>query len=215
ATDVEETGGRFVSHPASGLTAIDFEPSQYIGAKLNYQYARVNNIHMPLQGGIFNLNMSYNTRIDNNTNQDKSFLRLGGELKGYLPLSKKAVFAVRVGGAHNFGDFEFFQSNTIGNIDNFRGLRRFRYAGKTNFYQNTDLRIKLFDIKNYILPTSVGVVLFNDFGRVWVEDDTSDTMHHSYGGGVFFSPFGMAVVRVTYGISKNDEVFTIGAGFLF
>ncbi|MFK7906615.1 MAG: hypothetical protein AB8B69_15900, partial [Chitinophagales bacterium] len=214
-TDVEDTEGRFVSHPASGLGASDFEPSQYVGAKLNYQYARVNNINMPLQGGIFNLNMSYNTRIDNNTNEDKSFLRLGGELKGYVPLSKKAVFAVRVGGAHNFGDFEFFQSNTLGNIDNFRGIRRFRYAGKTNFYQNTDLRIKLFDIKNYILPTSVGVVLFNDFGRVWVEDDTSDTMHHSYGGGVFFSPFGMAVVRATYGISKNDEVFTIGAGFLF
>ncbi len=214
-TDVEDTEGRFVSNPASGLGASDFEPSHYVGAKLNYQYARVNNINMPLQGGIFNLNMSYNTRIDNNTNEDKSFLRLGGELKGYLPLSKKAIIAMRVGGAHNFGDFEFFQSNTIGNIDNFRGIRRFRYAGQTSFYQNTDLRIKLFDIKNYILPTSVGVVLFNDFGRVWVEDDTSDTMHHSYGGGVFFSPLGMAVVRATYGISKNDEVFTIGAGFLF
>ena len=214
-TDVEDTPERFVSTPESNLTAMDFEPSHYIGAKLNYQYARVNNINMPLRGGIFNLNMSYNTRIDNNTNEDKSFLRLGGELKGYLPLSKSAVFALRFGGAHNFGDFEFFQANTLGNIENFRGIRRFRYAGQTSFYQNTDLRVKLFDIKNYILPTSVGMILFNDFGRVWVEDDTSDKMHHSYGAGVFFSPFGMAVVRATYGISENDGVFTIGAGFLF
>ncbi|MEZ4885795.1 MAG: hypothetical protein R3E32_13760 [Chitinophagales bacterium] len=212
-TDIEKTEGRFVATDESGLTEQDFTASQYVGAKLAYQYQRVNSVQMPLQGGIFNLDVSYNSRIDNN--QDKSFLRLGGELKGYLPLGKKAVFAVRAGGAHNFGDFEFFQANTLGNIQNFRGGRRFRYSGQTSFFQNTDLRIKLFDINNYILPTTVGMILFNDFGRVWVEDDTSTVMHHAYGGGVFFAPFGMAVFRVTYGKSKEDDLLTIGAGFLF
>ncbi|MGB0931863.1 MAG: hypothetical protein ACPGVB_13860, partial [Chitinophagales bacterium] len=198
-TDVERTEGRFVDLVGSGLTAKDFAASQYVGAKLKYQYARVNHPQMRLQGVVFNLDASWNNRIDKN--QDKDFIRLGGELNGYIPLSRKAIFAVRVGGAHNFGDFEFFQANTIGNVQNFRGVRRFRYAGQTNFYQNTDLRIKLFDIKNYILPTTVGVILFNDFGRVYVDNDTSDVMHHAYGGGIFFAPFGMAVFRATYGVS--------------
>lgn len=212
-TDVEETAGRFVTDAASGLTTEDFAASQYVGAKMNYQYARVNSLQMPLAGGVFNLNASWNNRIDGN--QDKSFFRLGGELKGYVPLGKISVFAIRAGATHNFGDFEFFQANTLGNMDNFRGFRRFRYAGQTNFYQNTDLRIKLFELKNYILPTTVGLIIFNDFGRVWVEDDTSDVLHHAYGGGVFFAPFGMAVFRATYGISKNDTQISIGAGFLF
>lgn len=212
-TDTEEMERRFVDMPESGLTAEDFSASQYVGAKLKYQYARVNSLRMPLAGGIFNLDASWNNRIDGN--QDKSFFRLGGELKGYMPLGKISVFAVRVGGAHNFGDFEFFQANTLGNIQNYRGARRFRYSGQTSFYQNTDLRIKLFDMKNYILPTTVGLILFNDFGRVWVDNDTSDTLHHAYGGGVFFAPFGMAVFRATYGISKDDNQITIGAGFLF
>ncbi len=212
-TDVERTEGRFVDMAESGLMVEDFAASQYVGAKLKYQYARVNSLRMPLAGGIFNLDASWNNRID--ANQDKNFFRLGGEFKGYVPLGKISVFAVRVGGAHNFGDFEFFQANTLGNIQNYRGARRFRYAGQTNFYQNTDLRIKLFDIKNYILPTTVGLILFNDFGRVWADEDTSDVMHHAYGGGVFFAPFGMAVFRATYGMSKEDNLLTIGAGFLF
>ena len=55
-------------------------------------------------------------------------------------------------------------------------------------FANAELRLKAihFDL---ILPWDVGAVGFFDAGRVWYDGDPTDadTIHTSYGGGIWFS----------------------------
>ncbi len=38
-------------------------------------------------------------------------------------------------------------------------------------YNNTELRIKVTDFRTYLLPGAIGIIAFNDIGRVWVDHD--------------------------------------------
>jgi hypothetical protein len=44
-------------------------------------------------------------------------------------------------------------------------------------------------------------------------NETSQKWHHGYGGGIWLSPFQMAVVTLTYGRSSEDEVISFKLGF--
>jgi hypothetical protein len=46
-------------------------------------------------------------------------------------------------------------------------------------------------------------------------DENSDDWHVGYGGGVWFLPFNKMAFTATYGVSKEDQVMSIKAGFLF
>ena len=92
---------------------------------------------------------------------------------------------------------------------------RDRFAGRTAFYQNLDLRTRLFDFQSDLFPASVGVIGFFDNGRVWLDDRNSDLWHQGYGGGVWISPFRRAVLTATYSLSDEEELFSINLGFNF
>ena len=120
------------------------------------------------------------------------------------------------------GRFEFYHAAKLGGSSNFRGVRKFRFAGQHSFYQNTDLRINLFNIRNPLIPTSVGLVLFHDFGRVWYSDDPStiegesERMHRAYGGGLWLAPLNVISFGADYSWSTLDEsAFFIRMGFFF
>jgi hypothetical protein len=85
------------------------------------------------------------------------------------------VFAHRTGAATNFGDYDIYFANTLGRSENLRGFWRYRFSGKTSFYQNTELRLSLSKRKNF------GMLGFFDDGRVWIEDEDSKTFHVGYG----------------------------------
>jgi len=40
-------------------------------------------------------------------------------------------------------------------------------------------------------------------------------LHTGYGGGIYFIPYGTLAINLYYGVSKEVNVFTIRAGFLF
>jgi hypothetical protein len=91
-------------------------------------------------------------------------------------------------------------------------------AGQHSFYQNTDLRVNLFDIRNSVLPTSVGLVLFHDFGRVWYDtlEGESDKMHRAWGGGIWLAPLNAISVGLDYSWSTLDEsALFLRMGFFF
>ena len=62
----------------------------------------------------------------------------------------------------------------------------------------------------------MGVFGLFDVGRVWLKDETSDTWHTSYGGGVWIS---MLNYRNTFSAyvahSKEDNIFHVGGAFTF
>jgi len=117
----------------------------------------------------------------------------------------KTTLALRVGGATNLGDFEFYQANRLSSTDNLRGFRRGRFAGESTAFQQSELRIKLFEFKTSLFPTTFGIKAIHDLGRVWVDGENSDKLHRGFGGGIFLTPFNKLVINIDYTESNTDD----------
>lgn len=143
--------------------------------------------------------------------------RLESDLSFYasVRLPARLTFAARVGGGHNFGDFEFFQANTLGGLSNLRGFRRTRFAGRSSLYNNTEVRLRLFTLKTYLFPAYVGLTAFHDVGRVWQDGEASRRWHRGYGGGVWLAPYQAAIVSLLYTASDEERLPLVKVGFLF
>jgi outer membrane protein assembly factor BamA len=63
--------------------------------------------------------------------------------------------------------FEFYQAAFLGGDTNLRGFRDNRFSGKTSFYQGSDLRYFIGQIKNPFAPINYGAFIGFDYGRVW------------------------------------------------
>jgi outer membrane protein assembly factor BamA len=146
---------------------------------------------------------------------DFAKLESGLTLYWSFRLPARVTLATRFGGGVNFGDFEFFQANTLGGLTNLRGYRRSRFTGKSNLYNNTEMRLPLISFRTYVFPARFGILGFQDLGRVWIEGEDSHRWHHSTGGGIWLAPFSQAVISFMYGVSKDDKVPLVRVGFLF
>ena len=126
----------------------------------------------------------------------------------------KVVAVLKVGGGHIFSDqFEYFQALTLGANNYLRGFKKDRFAGSSLAYADLELRVKICDVHSYVMPGAFGIVAFNDFGRVWMKGEHSNTWHDAYGGGLYYTPFNMVIVSATTAISGEDFLFnfTLGA----
>lgn len=154
----------------------------------------------------------------NQLNGDKkSFGRIISDLSFYIPLLKDSniIIANRIGGGTTIGHPAFFQQMQLGGIRNLRGFHTFRFTAKTMFYHNLDLRLKLFDFNSYLFPGTVGVVGFNDIGRVWEPGENSNKWHHGYGAGVYIIPADLILVQALFGHSVEGTMPYISIGFTF
>ena len=80
-----------------------------------------------------------------------------------------------MGFQHNFGDnYEFYHAPNLGGQESLRGYRFQRFYGDTVFWQNVDLRARLFSNYNKTLPFTFGLYAGFDHGRVWLEEEDSD-----------------------------------------
>ncbi|MEM7551302.1 MAG: BamA/TamA family outer membrane protein [Bacteroidota bacterium] len=194
----------------------------YLGAKIDYTLDLTDSKGFPTSGIKFNFSGKAVIQIDDEENDYQS---LSSDLSAYFTLkgSLQTTLAVRVGGAANFGDFEFYQAPRLGGLTNLRGYGRARFTGDESFYQNNDIRIKLFKFRTILSPISVGIIGVYDVGRVWtdnsdiefVDNDLKD-WHQAYGGGIWLSLLGSAVISSDYTVSNDDETgFYIRFGFLF
>ncbi len=68
-------------------------------------------------------------------------------------------------------------------------------------YNNTNLIIKLLNVRAYILPTQIGLNLFYDTGIVAVEDEKSNVWHHGYGAGIWVAPAKIIYMSLNFGYS--------------
>ncbi len=125
------------------------------------------------------------------------------------------TLALRVGGAANFGDYEFFQAAALGGLSNLRGYRRTRFAGTQSAYNNLEARLQLGRFTTYVIPATFGVLGFHDVGRVWVPGESSGTWHRGYGGGLWLAPTPQVVLTAMYGFSKEDHLPLVRLGYFF
>jgi len=125
------------------------------------------------------------------------------------------VISTRVGWGKTFGQHEFYQAQFLGATENLRGYRKFRFAGDEEFYHNIDLRIRLADFQTYLFPGSLGLLFFNDVGRVWLKGEDSKQWHDGYGGGIWISPLKRFVFSASYAEGSDGGVTLIKVGFQY
>jgi hypothetical protein len=192
-----------------------FERKTYDGAMISLEYDGRDNKIIPTHGFYGNLDL----RAFLGINQDAlDFTKFIGELAYYntFRLPAKITFATRLGGGHNFGDYEFYQGQILDGNTNIRGYRKTRFLGDSKFYNNTELRTLLFNFRNKIVTLSVGVTIFNDVGRVWLDGENSDKWHHGYGAGLWFSPLNAVVLSIDLATSEEEDLigyFKLGFRF--
>lgn len=198
----------------SGFSDEDFLEKIYAGAKLALNIDGTDDNLVTRSGAsLFNV-ASFNVGVHNSNN---SYLHLSSVFSYYYPLSTtgKQTLAVRVGVAHNVGDFEFFQANYLSGRSNLRGYERDRFAGRTSFYNNIEFRTTLIDYADYFIRGEVGLLAFLDHGRVWSDVNNNGPWRAGYGLGVWFIPFSSFIVNTSYGISSEGQQFDVFLNFLF
>ena len=213
---VENTPNRFISQTEeneSTGTSI-FKRKDYAGLKLGLQFDNRDNKFLPTNGTYWSLESGIFKGVNGPADD---YAKLESELSLFwsFRLPARITLATRFGGGVNFGDYEFFQANTLGGLTNLRGYRQGRFTGKSSLYNNTELRLRLFSFRTYIFPASVGLLGFHDVGRVWVKGEDSNNWHNGAGGGIWLAPFNRAVISFMYGVSKEDKVPIVRVGFLF
>ena len=215
--DTADNNGRIIVNPAeSGLSVTKVSQNKsWFGGHLNIGIDTRNSSALPTRG--INWQTSFKV-LSGLKNTSGSVTQLSSDMSLYMSFSRnpKVVLATRFGGGINFGNnFEFFQAQYLGGTLNLRGFRKYRFAGKSMAYNNTDLRIKIADFRTYLFPGSIGLLFFHDIGRVWVDNDLSEKWHTGYGGGIYISPMRRTVIAISITKSNEETLPVISFGFQF
>ncbi len=192
-----------------------YNKKTYLGGKFNIVINNLNNELLPTRGVIWNTEFSSLFGIGQNSHNVN---KLTSDLTVYASLRDpaKLIAVLRFGGGHIFNnDFEFFQAFDLGSNNYLRGFRKNRFSGQSILYQTTELRIKLFESNSYIVPGAVGLIAFNELGKVWMNNVKSRKWHQDFGGGLYYSPYNFAIVSATIAISPESSLlnFSIGTKF--
>jgi len=214
--DLEESEGRFITDfPNNGLDPEGlFNLKVYSGPEVSFETETQPDDVNPKNGITFNFLYRYAHGV--NSNSDNSSKLMTNFAFRYTPIPfGRTTFAARVGYEKAFGDFEFFQSSRLDGFNTLRGYRRFRFAGESSFYTQFDVRTEIAQWQNYILPTTVGLIFFSDLGRVWFDEEDSNTWHHGWGGGFYLTPYSRFAFNFLLANSKEGLLPLIKLGFYF
>ncbi len=198
--------------PTTGL--VNEKNTSYMGGGLRLDVDTRKNLINPVSGILWKNKISTLFGINKT---DDEYHQFNTEFSVYqsFKIPARLTFAARVGWGINIGDYPFFKGQTLGGREQIRGYRKTRFYGDESLYSNFEMRLKLFNIRGYILPASLGILAFHDVGRVWLEGEDSDKWHRGVGGGIWLAPFNMAVVSAEIGASEEETLFYIRLGFLF
>ncbi len=212
-----DNNDKILAHPA--LVGLDsasiYKGKSYVGGKFAIVINNLNSELMPTRGVIWQTELS--SMFGTNTNSHQ-ITKLISNMEVYASLRDpaKLVAVLRFGGGHIFNDdYEYFQALNLGANNYLRGFRKNRFSGQSIAYQTTELRVKLFESKSYIFPGAVGLIGFNEVGRVWVKDETSHKWHDDYGGGFYYSFYNFALISATLAHSIEDNLFNFSIGAKF
>ncbi|HMH21897.1 MAG TPA: BamA/TamA family outer membrane protein [Puia sp.] len=214
--DSNDNKGRFIT--LTNLNGLDpatlYRSKSYAGLGVNVGLDQRNDKVMPGRGVNWQTGFSTYKGLGSVSHD---YSRIHSELSLFTSLSREAglVISTRVGWGRTFGKYEFFQAQYLSGTENLRGYRKYRFGGDELFYHNLDLRIKLGDFQTYLFPGSIGLLAFNDIGRVWVKGENSHQWHDGYGGGVWISPLKRFVITASYAQSPEGGVTLITWGFLY
>lgn len=212
--EADDNNTRFINDIANnGLDAATLYAKQsYAGGLFTLNINTKNVQALPTRGITWNTSLKV---LKGLTDESYDVTQLRSDFAFFLPLGKNVVLASRFGAGANFGDFEFYQAQYLGALDNLRGYRKFRFAGESMAFNNTELRIRFGDFRSYLFPGSIGMLLFHDAGHVWHDSDGSTKWVSGYGGGLWVSPMKRFVITALFTASKESKLPLIGFGWQF
>ncbi|MGK0390647.1 MAG: hypothetical protein ACI94Y_003406, partial [Maribacter sp.] len=192
----------------------DFEPKIFAGLMASFNINTVDKESNPKHG--IRLHIGTEQRFGLNAEQNKSGLA-EASVTNYLTFGTKVQLTIanRLGGAFSWGDAEFYQNPTLGNSNYLRGHRNQRFNGESIFYNNLDLRIKLFSWSNKILPMDIGLLGGFDVAKVWSENSPADQFRKTYTAGLWISPVSSFIINPHVSFSDEKPMFTFSLGFNF
>lgn len=145
-------------------------------------------------------------------NVKRNYPYMNAELALHFRIFEPLILATQMKGNVIFNDkYEFYQSATT----ELRGFRDNRFIGKQSFYQYTDIRYDMGELKNPFTPLKYGVFLGVDYGRVWYPNEKSKQWHSSYGGGFWLTLLKKYTGKFSYFASKDDGRFMLELGMGF
>ncbi len=196
-------------------TANLYHPKVYAGVEGLLDINSKNNANIPTRG--FTLDAGVRSLFGlNNKSNNVTQLHWDMSVFASFAINSPVVYAVRLGVAHNIGAYEIPQAQYLSGTENLRGFRRDRFAGRTMFFTNAELRVKVADFTTFLFPGSLGFILFNDIGRVWADNDPSGRWHDGYGGGIYIAPIKRWVVTASLAHSNEESVLPyVSFGFRF
>lgn len=207
------------------------QDNRFLGAFARYTFDTRDDERISTRG------MHFQTSLRYLNSKEGGYYTVQASQSLFLTLSQrfKTILALRAGGAALMGpeNIPFFIAPSIGGLSYLRGHRRNRFTGEQTFYQNTELRIRLFTFQNEFIIGDFGMLLFHDIGRVWTQNATklntlaytneelsefanSNTWHRGYGFGLWIAPFDMAVLSADYSFSTDTgNSFFVRLGFFY
>lgn len=214
--DKNDNDNRFINNfDENNLDSVSINQHKYhTGGKLQLQIDTRNNTVNPSRGIIWTTSLAGNVGIGD---YSKNYSQVRSDLSVYMSFRIPANFVLvsRFGGGHIWGSYEYFQALSLGSNSSLRGFRNNRFAGRTMVYNNTEFRAKLFQFTSIVVPATVGIIGFNDIGRVWVKDDNSSSWHDGYGGGFYLSPIDLFIITAEVAHSKEGFLPYFSLGFKF
>lgn len=213
-----DNNNRILGDPKQiGLDSADvYSQKTYVGGKMVIRVDNLDNVLLPTRGISWTTTL---TSLAGLTKTSKAFTSLTSDMAVHGNITNdpsKLVFVMRVGGGHIYSNhYEYFQLLNLGSNNFLRGFRKDRFSGTSLAYGSLELRLKLFTSKSYLLPGDVGLLGFNDIGRVWLQGQNSELWHDAYGAGVYFAAFNYALLSATIGFSKEENIFNFSVGTKF
>ena len=212
--EVENRAGRITDTDA--LVPGELAQRHFLGFTLQHDFEFVEGTAYPKNGIKFNLG----SNIYRDIGAHRSYTRFDGSFTAYVTFGSPAelTIATRIGAAAlSNDDYLFYHSNNMGGNNYLRGFRNNRFAGKSLFYHNTDLRLKLASIMNHIMPFDLGLMAGYDYGRVWVGGEDSDKIHAGFSPGVWITPYKLILINAFYTMTNGheDNTYTMRMGFSF
>ncbi|WP_430411566.1 metallophosphoesterase [Kordia sp.] len=210
---IERTPGRFLEQNFPANSNL-FDMQDFFGVNAKYNYKNVDNEAFPTMG----MEVSLETGYKNNVSTSRGFAYVIPEfsIDHRLIPSGRLVLATKLRGHVNFGDeFEFYQGAVLGGRTGLRGFRHERFTGKRAFVQSTDVRWNLRKVRTELLPLNIGVFGGFDYGRVWIDGDSSNKWNTSLGGGFWVNAADVLTANFSLFNSDDGVRFAFGLGFGF
>jgi hypothetical protein len=192
-----------------------FSTQRYLGGEVSLYYKNDDAEDFPTQAISFGLTSGYKWNPDLTENHF-GYLQLYAGFSHKLIPAGHLVLSSRAEVKTNTGDnYFFYHAPSLGGNTGLRGYRDERFAGKTYFYQSSDLRLRIKRFVTAVAPITLGTYAGFDYGRVWFPGEDSSGWHNSIGGGLWVSGVDYLTFNAGYFHSEEGNIIQAGFGFKF